>query len=129
MSVLRNINRLGRCTLCEVEIYNIKKTYPNSHEYAGEAVVLGGPLDNLRYVSLILVNGNQCRITMCKDCAETPEEDWISQVWHKIVNTWKMDLSDHHRELIGAKINNPEQKDKQRQQLEYLTHNHRRGQR
>ena len=123
MSQIKKRNRTGRCTLCEEPVYNITKTYPLDHELAGEATALGAPLSNLRYVTLVLVNGNTCRITMCNKCVEVHEELWISEIWERVLNTWKMEMSDHWRELSGAKINTPEQKEILKKNLQYLVHN------
>ena len=123
MSNLKKQNRTGRCTLCEEPIYNITKTYPLDHELAGDAIAVGKPLDTLRYVTLVLVNGNTCRITMCDKCVEVHEELWICEVWERLLNSWKREMSDHWRELVGAKANTPEQKEIQKKNLQYLVHN------
>lgn len=123
MSHLKKLNLTGLCTLCEEPIYKITKTYPLDHELAGEAVAVGKPLGSLRYVTLVLINGNTCRITMCDKCVEVHEELWINRVWENLLNTWKREMSDHWRELIGAKVTTPEQKETQKKNLQYLVHN------
>lgn len=123
MSNLKKLNLTGQCTLCEDPIYKITKKHPLGHELAGEAIEIGPPLDNLRYVTLVLVDGYTCRITMCDKCVEVHEELWVSQVWDTLLNTWKREMSDHWRELIGAKLNTPEQKEILKRNLQYLVHN------
>lgn len=123
MSAIIKSNRLGRCALCEDPIYEADRVYPLEHAYAGEARILGKPLDNLRHVTLILVNGSTIRITMCDKCTEVHEELWISEVWERILNTWKLEMSDHHRELIGAKAVTPEQRETNKTNLKNLVHN------
>jgi len=121
MSAFDNLNRVGRCTSCDEPIRDIKTLYAQGHPYAGEAREVGEALDKLRIVTLILMDGHQCDITMCESCAS--KELDLPALWRKVVRTNIFQSTDEYRRLNLSPLLTPEQKEIQTKHLELMIFN------
>jgi len=110
MSVFENLNRVGRCTQCEAEIYDTKTQYPLGHPYSGEARTVGKSLPSCRVVTLILMSGHQCDITMCEKCVSQESSPGLVSIWKKLIRTWQLELTDEYRIINNSPILTPEQR-------------------
>jgi len=121
MSVFDGLNRVGRCTRCEEYIYEIKSQYPLDHEYGGEARSLGRPLNICRVVTLVLMNGNQCDITMCISCIEQILN--LPDIWRKLIRTWQLEQTDKYKIVNNSPTLTLKQKKIQTLQLAKMVYN------
>lgn len=121
MSAFKNLNRVGRCTQCEELIREIKTQYALDHPYAGEARLVGAALPTLRIVTLILMNGNQCEITLCETCADGELD--LPTLWRKVVKTNIFQSTDEYRQNNLSPLLTREQKEIQTQHLEMMLFN------
>jgi len=121
MSVFENLNRVGRCTQCAEQIREIKTQYAQDHPYAGEARTVGKALRTLRIVTLILMDGYQCEITMCEKCADGELD--LPAIWRKVVRTNIFQSTDEYRKNNLSPLLTKEQKEIQNLQLEKMIFN------
>jgi hypothetical protein len=110
MSKLEGTNRVGRCTNCDAAIYEIKTQYPVGHRFAGEARTVGKAKPWHRVVTLLLMNGHQCNVTMCEACTKIPLNFY--EIWRKVLRTWRMELTDDYRRMNNSPVLTPEQREK-----------------
>lgn len=123
MSVFEGQNRSGRCALCEEPTHKILTQYPINHPFAGEARSLGKPFPLCRLVTLILMNGHQCDITMCEDCANHPHSIFSSIVWKRLLKTWKFEMSEEFRKYNNIPPPSKREKDLKQKWFEKIIHN------
>jgi len=121
MSAFEGLNRIGRCTLCEKQIYDIKTVYPVGHPYAGEGRSIGKAMPDARVVTMILMDGAQCKITMCCGCLE--ESFSWAWVWRKLLRTWQLEGTDRYRALNNSPALSQEQKVSQSAWLQKMVFN------
>jgi len=123
MSKLEGTNRVGRCTRCDKQIYKFKTAFPIGHPYEGDAMTVGDPLPDLRIVTLILMNGHQCNITMCNNCLTQSETPRWSHVWKKLLRTWQLEMSDEFKLIRNCPPLNQKQKSEQKEWFEKMIYN------
>lgn len=121
MSVFDKLNRTGRCTQCAEPIYDIKTQYDVGHPYEGEARTVEAPLPSCRIVTMILMNGHQCKITMCESCLSLPYS--LADIWRKVVRTNIFQSTDEYRQIHNSPVLTKEQKEIQNKQHEKLVFN------
>ncbi|KPK68171.1 hypothetical protein AMJ82_08905 [candidate division TA06 bacterium SM23_40] len=63
-----NKKKIGCCTLCGKEVFEILSRYPQDHPLAGEPRKLGKPLESARRVDLVLIGGSTASVTVCSSC-------------------------------------------------------------
>lgn len=124
MSEFSGLNRVGRCAQCEVAIYEEGKTcYPAGHPYSGEYRSIGKPLPICRRVTLILMSGYQCKITMCVACVNHEKFPNVTDLWKRLLRTWQMERSISFKSLTNSPLLTPEQKEIQDKQSKQMVHN------
>jgi len=97
------VKKIGCCTSCGKEVYEITKRFPSDHPYAKEPVSVGKPIDAVTR-TLLLTDGSTMDLTYCSEC-----EVNFSKDWRTVLNAWAREMTDEYRENIGlGKIENKE---------------------
>ena len=66
------MKRLGCCTLCDREVFEVVRRYTEG-EVAGWPKQVGAPHAEARRVWLVFADGTIGAATLCGECAVTPE--------------------------------------------------------
>lgn len=90
------MKKLGCCTSCGKEVYEILRRYPSDHPYAKEPTQVGKPIDAVKK-TLLLTDGSTMELTYCPDC-----EVNFSKDWRTVLDAWARDMSDEYRSNIGV---------------------------
>ncbi len=93
---------LGHCPICNTLIADIKSQYPQGHPYAGEPRQLERFHDGTLRATLVLTNGSLMDITICAACEPVLTDKFVF-LWKRVVEGWKLEISDKHRQLLGSK--------------------------
>lgn len=59
--------RIGYCPITDVQVWEIKKQFPNDHPLAGEPMELGAPFPHALRVTLVLTSGENTSVTMSSE--------------------------------------------------------------
>lgn len=70
------MKRLGHCTLCDQQVFNIIATFPTGHPLAGRPRRLGKPMDNAVRLHLLLTGGTTVPVTLCDTCEPDLKKIW-----------------------------------------------------
>jgi len=123
MSVFNGQNRSGRCAQCEVATHDIVTQYPLWHPFSGEARSLGKVLPTCRLITLILIDGHQCDITMCEACVKHEKFPNVVDLWRKLLCTWKFEMSEDFRTYNNIPPPTPREKGIKQKWFEKMIHN------
>ena len=95
------MKKIGCCTSCGKEVYEILKRFPSDHPYAKEPKEVGNSI-NAVTKTLILSNNSEMTLTYCPDCEVDFEKDWQT-----VLDGWEREMSDEYRKNVGlSKIDN-----------------------
>lgn len=98
------MKKLGCCTACGKEVYEIKRRYPVDHPYAKEPIKLGKPID-VTIKTLLLTDGSTMDLTYCNDCSVIFSKDWRT-----VLDAWVREISDEYRKNTDQSIIEDKQK-------------------
>ena len=105
-------NRVGCCVLTDEELFHVKTRFIDE-ERKGDPRQLGAPHDGAWRVTLALVNGTICTVTVCEEAL--PEvEGRLREIWRNCLEAFAFDRQ--FRNLTPAQA---EQQDKELAELEY----------
>jgi hypothetical protein len=78
---MSDIKKLGCCTLCDEEVFEITRRAPRESSFSREPLSVGRPLPGSRRDSLVLTNGSTMDLTFCANCRPTAEN--LPKIWRK----------------------------------------------
>jgi hypothetical protein len=78
---MSDIKKLGCCTLCDEEVFEITRRAPRDGPFSREPIAVGRPLPGSRRDSLVLTNGSTVDLTFCESCKPTAEN--LPVIWKK----------------------------------------------
>ena len=90
--------KTGCCTLCNQEIYEVSRRWPQGHPYAGEIRQLGRPKMAVIRQYFVQTNGKIAVISFCEDCAKDAD-DGVVEIWAKALAAFGYER--RHRVAIG----------------------------
>ena len=90
--------KAGCCTLCNQEMYEVSRRWPQGHPYAGEGRQLGRPKMPVIRQHFVQTNGKIAVISFCESCARDADEG-IVHVWARALAAFKYER--RHRVAIG----------------------------
>jgi hypothetical protein len=97
------MKKIGCCTSCGKEVYEITRRFPSDHPYAKEPMEVGKPINAITR-TLLLSDNSEMNLTYCPDCNVDYEKDW--QI---VLDAWKREMSDDYRKNLKlSKITNKE---------------------
>lgn len=92
------MKKLGCCTACGREVYEIVRRFPSDHAYAKEPIEVGKPIDAV-IKTLLLTDGSTMDLTYCPDCDVN-----FSRDWRTVLDAWAREMSDEYRKNLGLNV-------------------------
>ncbi len=80
-----NIRKARCCVDCDAELYEIRQ-YFTSGPYTGHPMRFGPPLDQGFTITLLLMDGVLCDLSLCDECAPVVENN-LPRIWRKVMNS------------------------------------------
>lgn len=97
------MKKIGCCTSCDKEVYEITRRFPSGHPYEREPIEIGKPIDAVTR-TLLMTDGSTMDLTYCPSCETNFVEDY-----KKVLEAWAREMTDEYRENTGSqKIENKE---------------------
>lgn len=93
-----NRKKIGCCTLCDQEIYEVSRRWPQGHPYAGEIRQVGRPKMPVIRQTFVQTNGKIAVISFCRACAAQANEK-VVEIWGKALAAFAYER--RHRVAIG----------------------------
>lgn len=94
------MKRLGCCTLCDKEVWDVTARFVDS-ELSGRPRSVSQPHESARRVWLLFANGNHGYVTLCDDCQATHET--LPEIHAQIRRAWAFEGTNGKREQAGEK--------------------------
>ncbi len=91
------MKRLGCCTLCDKEVFEIKERFTGG-DVDGLAKTLGRPYEEARRITLVLIDGKHMALTFCGDCEVMPET--LPEIHRKARLAWAFEATNATREQL-----------------------------
>lgn len=83
---MSTIIRKARCCIdCDAELYEIRQ-YFTSGPYTGHPMRFGPPLDGGFTITLLLMDGVLCDLSLCDECGPVVEDN-LPRIWRKVMNS------------------------------------------
>lgn len=73
----------GMCAVCGKAAFEVLKTWPDGHPFAGEPRELGRPIKQAKRVTLTLMDGSNTAVTVHEACLPSVVES-LPKIWHDI---------------------------------------------
>lgn len=105
----------GCCTLCDKPQFEILRKYTEGPR-AGEPADFGKPAPEAHRITFLLADGSTTDMTFCESCAGDIS---FSEVWRRNMAAFAFE----HREALGLRSLNEEQRDQQKEDLLKLADN------
>jgi hypothetical protein len=103
------VKRAGCCTLCDVEVYEVKTRW-TIPALAGEPRQIGQPTVNAVRATYALSDGSKMALTFCRACMLTAMEPVaFPEIWKIVLKAFERELSPEYLEAIGNKPRTLEQ--------------------
>jgi len=88
------MKRIGHCAISGEPCFQVIETWPHGHALEGHPRRLGAPLDDAAVVTLVLVDGTRCDVTVKQ--RYVPEfYAHLPQVWRDIKARTRFDRKQH----------------------------------
>ena len=97
-----NPKKLGCCSVCDAEIYEIKLRYtqPPLERVPRQ---LGKPLDKAWKVEFVLQDGSTMSLSFCEDCKNKLNETQFPSLWNRVLESWIFEMRNDVRKVLPAK--------------------------
>jgi len=92
------MKKLGCCTSCGKEVYEILQRYASDHPYAREPRKVGKPIDAVKK-TFLLTDGSTMDLTYCPDCTVNFSKDWRA-----VLDAWAREITDEYRLNVGLSV-------------------------
>lgn len=95
------MKKIGCCTSCGKEVYEITRCFPSDHPYAKEPTEIGKSIDAVTK-TLLMTDGSTMDLTYCPDCPVNFSKDYRT-----VLDAWAREIDDEYRKNVGlSKIEN-----------------------
>ena len=105
-----NPKKLGCCTVCDKEIYEISLRYtqPPLERFPRK---LGIPKEDAWKVEFILRDGSTMSLSFCEACKNNLTTGQFPSLWNRVLESWVFEMRDDVRKVLPVKPLTPTQKE------------------